>query len=179
VDLMNPYPPSDDPGGYRPPAENPLYIDPVTGQQLFVDPVTGSLTYPDQNAMPGNAPVPTSAVPPAYEPYSGYPTYGGYPGYGPYGYPASRPTNGLAIGSMVTSITGIVTFWCYGLGGVLGLVGAILGHVALRQIRARDDNGRGMAIAGVIVGWVAVALTIVVVVLVGWAISQINDTSNF
>lgn len=34
------------------------------------------------------------------------------------------------------------------------LVGAILGHVALSQITRRGEQGRGLALAGIIVGWV-------------------------
>jgi hypothetical protein len=79
--------------------------------------------------------------------------------------PIGQKTNGLAIGSMVVSIAGLVLLFCYGGGGVLGLVGAILGHVAQRQIRERGEGGKGMALAGIICGWIAVGLGIIVVVL--------------
>jgi hypothetical protein len=101
------------------------------------------------------------------QPYSD-PGYQGYPGYpqsatpaGPgydygYGYgapvPVARPTNGLAVTSMVLSLCGL--FLC----GVTALIGAIMGHVARRQIRQRGDEGDGMALAGIIIGWILVAL---------------------
>jgi hypothetical protein len=81
-----------------------------------------------------------------------------------YGYPPTKAVNGLAIGSMVTSIVAMLAVCFYGVGGVvLGPVGAILGHVARRQIRERNQDGEGMAMAGVIVGWIATALGVLVV----------------
>ena len=67
-----------------------------------------------------------------------------------------RKTNGLAIGALVTGIAALPLSFCYGVGGILaGLVGAILGHVARRQIRERGEDGGGMALAGIIVAtWV-------------------------
>jgi hypothetical protein len=87
---------------------------------------------------------------PGYE----YPQQAAYPSYG-YGAPvvaAPAPTNGLAIASLVCSLAGILT--C----GVVSIVGAILGHVSRKQIRERGDGGDGMALAGIIVGWVITGL---------------------
>jgi hypothetical protein len=102
-----------------------------------------------------------------YQPYGApYPPSNPYGPPAGYGYQPPKPTNGLAIGSMVTSIAGAVFLCLYGVGGIVGLVGAILGHVAMRQIKANDQNGRGMALAGVIVGWIAFALMIVIVAVI-------------
>jgi hypothetical protein len=107
--------------------------------------------------------------PPSYDPRSpygelaagqqqpGYPAPG-YPvsGYPAYGYPPARPTNGLAIASLVCSIAGVGT--C-----ITAPVGAILGHVARRQIRERGEGGDGMALAGIIVGWILTALMLLLI----------------
>jgi|KBSSwiStaDraftv2_1062776.scaffolds.fasta_scaffold49839_2 uncharacterized membrane protein YeaQ/YmgE (transglycosylase-associated protein family) len=83
------------------------------------------------------------------------------PVYG-YAYPV-RPTNGLAIASMIVAIVGFAGLCAYGVGSIfISPVGAILGHVARRQIRERDQQGEGMALAGIIVGWVGFALGLVV-----------------
>jgi len=63
---------------------------------------------------------------------------------------ASRGTNGLAIASLVVSLT------------CCGPVGAILGFVSLGQIKRTGEQGRGMAIAGVVIGILSS------VVAVGW-----------
>lgn len=89
----------------------------------------------------------------------------GYPvsGYPAYGYPAAAtlPTNGTAVASMVVSIAAAFGLLCYGLGGYVGIVGAILGHVSRRQICARGEGGDGMALAGIITGWIATGLALI------------------
>ena len=84
------------------------------------------------------------APPPAYRSLPG----AGYPA--PYGYPYAPPqrTNGLAIASMVLGI-----LWIYWIGSVLALV---FGYIAQSQIRERGDAGGGMAVAGIVLGWVGV-----------------------
>ena len=65
---------------------------------------------------------------------------------------ASPSTNGMAIASLVCSLAGLAT--C----GLTSIVGAILGHVARRQIRERGEGGDGLALAGIISGWIIFAL---------------------
>ena len=125
-------------------------------------------------------PTPPPAPPPPPNPYGGQPATPyqpyGTPTPSPYGgYPVSPPTNGLAVASMVVSIIGALGLCCYGAGGIVGLVGAILGHVSRKQIRERQEGGDGMALAGVIVGWISFGLGIlalaafVVLVVIGVA----------
>jgi hypothetical protein len=132
------------------------------------------MTYPPQ--QPGNWQDPTRApadqqpqqpyaVPTGQPAYPGsdqptYPAYGqpAYPGadqaaYGAYGYgaPAARPTNTMAIVAMVLALVGLPC-------GLTAPVGAIIGHVARRQLRQRGEGGDGLALTGIIVGWIATAL---------------------
>ena len=83
-----------------------------------------------------------------------FPQYGAQPGYPPqypyggYGYPpapAQSGTSGMAIAAMVCGICG---FLCI----VPGVVGIILGIVSLSQLKRTQQNGRGMAITGIVVG---------------------------
>ncbi|WP_166805613.1 thioredoxin domain-containing protein [Cryobacterium ruanii] len=60
-------------------------------------------------------------------------------------------TNTLAIVSFVSSF-------------FIGLVAIITGHIALAQIRARGELGRGFALAGLIIGYVATAVFAILVV---------------
>jgi hypothetical protein len=66
--------------------------------------------------------------------------------YPPYGQP-SRGTNGFAIASLVCSIVAC------GVGSVLGIV---FGHVARGQIRRTGEGGNGLAIAGLVVGYLGI-----------------------
>jgi hypothetical protein len=83
-------------------------------------------------------------------PQYGAPQYGQYPqqgAYAPGGQWAQAPkTNGLAIASLCTSLGGFVTV------GLAGVVGLILGIVALKKIGTSGDGGKGLAIAGIVVG---------------------------
>ena len=69
------------------------------------------------------------------------PTPGAY--QQPYGAPVAPPTNGLAVGGFVTSLLGCTA-----------LLGFILSLVALTQIKnsPTPQGGRGLAVAGVIIG---------------------------
>jgi hypothetical protein len=131
---------------------------------------------------------PPPQQPPPYGPtgYGGppppmYPGPGGfggpppmYPGpYDPYqGYP-SQDTNGLAIASLVTSIAGVVlgiplAIFCY-VGWLIPVVGAVLGGIALNQIKQRGQQGRGLAIAGIAIGSATAALLVLLMVVVAAA----------
>lgn len=138
----------------------------------------------DPTATP---PPPVSADPYAANPYAqpGYPQQQpayGVPAYGnPYAtYAQVQPSgknNGMAIAAMVLGICGVLFACCYGFGGLPGLVGAILGHISMKQIRERGEAGRGMALAGVITGWSGVALAIAFWVLI--IIVAVNDPNFF
>ncbi|MGP4016421.1 DUF4190 domain-containing protein [Saccharopolyspora sp. 5N708] len=78
------------------------------------------------------------------------------PPYG-MGYPQGPRNNGMAIASMCVSLAAILT--CYG-AILVGPVGAILGHVALREINRAPQaySNRSMALVGIIVGWIIAGL---------------------
>ena len=128
-------------------------------------------------------------------PAAGYPTSPttGYPGYPPQAYPAqaypaypnygyntpapaaaSPNVNGLAIASLICSIAGIIT--C----GVTSLVGAILGHVSRGQISQRQEGGAGLALGGIITGWIVTAIWAVVwaLIIVGIVASDGTTTTS-
>ncbi|ACQ78795.1 conserved hypothetical protein [Beutenbergia cavernae DSM 12333] len=103
-------------------------------------------------------PPPSYGQPPA--PAYGPPAYGQqaapspYLAYGPPGqavpYPGGGTTNGFATASLVCSI-----LLCFGpLGGTAAV---IFGHVALSQIKRTQQAGRGMAIAGLVIGYLQLA----------------------
>ncbi len=186
--------------------EQPAYVDPVTGQPLFIDPVTGQFVFTDPTAAapppPTYQPMPPypSAAPtyPGYEPPAGFPpvdpasanapmsgyTAPAYPptayGYPGYGYPVQalqRQTNGMATTSMILSIVGLPLLFCYGIVGLLlGAAGAILGHIARKQTIQRGQDGGGMALAGIIIGWIVVALGIIIVIFLVWVFTHFGDS---
>jgi hypothetical protein len=80
--------------------------------------------------------------------------------YGPPGYSApQQPTSGLAVGSLVCSLVGLLV-------GPATIPGVIMGHAARRQIRRSGQRGDGLAISGMVIGYIGIAAWLLLVVLV-------------
>jgi len=100
-----------------------------------------------------------------YPQYGGnYPQQSGYPGGQPTwqaggGYPATK-TNGLAIAALVCGIGQIL------LGLIAGIPAIIMGHIARRQIRQTGEGGAGMAMAGLVLGYLGVALSVIFIIAI-------------
>ena len=81
---------------------------------------------------------------------------------------ASSPagTNGFAVASLVLGIV-----WIMGHGSMLALA---LGYIAKRQIDSSGgaQTGRGMAVAGIVLGWVGIALLLAMIVMMVVGISM-------
>jgi hypothetical protein len=138
---------------------------------------------PDYNqpAEPSGTPSPYAQPPYAQSPYGApapygqqqpyaQPPYGGQPQYGQpgtpfnaYGQPAyyglPPEPKGLSIASLCC---GIATFVGLGFFLLPQLAAVILGHMALK----REPSGKGMAIAGLVMGYVGIALTVLIFVLI-------------
>ena len=87
----------------------------------------------------------------------------------------AKSGSGLAIASFVTSLATIFVT-----AGFLSFIGAILGHVSLSKLKkAGSTENRGLAVAGVIIGWVATAiawlLLIGFILLIAGAVSSIDS----
>jgi Domain of unknown function (DUF4190) len=68
---------------------------------------------------------------------------------------ASRPYNPWAIVSISFAASTVIGSWCFG-----GLIAVITGHVARHQIKRTGEAGGNLALAGLIVGYVAIGLTV-------------------
>lgn len=77
-----------------------------------------------------------------------------------YGYPVYQPrkANSMAVASLICGILEIFF-------GFTAIPAVILGHKALRQIRQTGEPGRGMAKTGVILGWTAIGIFVLLVAL--------------
>jgi hypothetical protein len=80
-----------------------------------------------------------------------------------------QATNGLAIASLVLGIV-----WLWWLGSILALV---FGYIARRQIARsnHEQTGRGLATAGIVLGWVGIGLPILAGILV-FAVGNLTTT---
>ncbi|MFB6989733.1 DUF1707 and DUF4190 domain-containing protein [Streptomyces sp. NPDC056178] len=69
--------------------------------------------------------------------------------------PAPQPrTNGKAKGALMFGVLAPVTL-------VTGVPAVVLGHMARKEIRRGDEQGDGLAVAGLVLGWVSI---------VGWVL---------
>lgn len=82
--------------------------------------------------------------------------------------PEDGKTNGLAIASLVLGV-----LWLYWIGSILAL---ILGYVARGQIRRSNGAqvGDGIAIAGIVLGWIGLAVLVLLIVLLDNPVSGLE-----
>ena len=114
----------------------------------------------------GFGPPQPGQAPPQYG--QGAPQYGqGAGGYGPpqFGQAApygrvGRGTNSLAIAALCCGIGQIIA------GPLAGIPAVILGFMSLGQISRSGEDGRGMAITGLVLGIVGLMLTVLVIILI-------------
>ena len=119
---------------------------------------------PYQNGMPyQNGGYQNGAYPNPNMPNQGYAANGGYNNYAPNGYngpivvsnAVPPKSGGLALGSLVCGIISILCFWSI-ITILVAIIGVVLGIVNVAQ----GQSNKGLAIAGIITGCLAIILTI-------------------
>jgi len=88
----------------------------------------------------------------------------------------AKTGSGLAIASFVTSLALIFLS-----AGFFSFIGAILGHVSLSKLRkSGSTQNRGLAVSGVIIGWVSTALAWIFIIgfiaLIAGAASAVDSS---
>lgn len=73
---------------------------------------------------------------------------------------ASKRYNPWAIASISFAASTVIGSWCLG-----GLAAVITGHVARHQIKQTGEAGGSLALAGLIAGYAAIALTLAFITL--------------
>ena len=89
----------------------------------------------------------------------------------PLAYPRTNtPSQALALGSMITSIAGILVAGCFG--PVPGIIGLVLGLIALSQIKKSPEKytGKNFAMAGIVIG--ALTIAFYVLLIIGWILAS-------
>jgi uncharacterized protein DUF4190 len=141
------------------------------------------MSEPDKPETP---PPPPPASPPAPPPPPAGPpppSYGAYPGsyppppqqapYGGYAPPPSAPQNGLGIAALVTAIIALLTV----VGGVvLGVVAVILGFLGWGKAKRGEATNGGVAVAGIVLGFLSIIEAIVVIGLFIWGFGEVGGT---
>ncbi|MHB8243738.1 MAG: DUF4190 domain-containing protein [Acidimicrobiales bacterium] len=70
--------------------------------------------------------------------------------------------NPLAVGSLIASLCGLIPF----VGFLAAIAGIVMGFIARKQIRESNgmQGGAGLALAGIIIGFVLIGLAILLVI---------------
>jgi hypothetical protein len=87
--------------------------------------------------------------------------------------PVGARTEPFAIVALVCSLAGLAV--CPPAPAIVGIV---FGHIALGRIRRSGDGGHGMAVAGLVVGYVTVALVLLATVAIGAIFLTAQDRST-
>ena len=118
--------------------------------------LAGPVTHADLSQLTGDL------VPPPVQP-------------APYSLPtAAQPaTNGMAVASLLCGIGQLIA------GPFAGIAAVVLGHQARQRIRQTGEQGDGLAVTGLVLGYIGlgvVLLAIVVILLVGVAVTHSSGT---
>lgn len=146
-----PYPPP--PAGYPPPYPDPGQLPP------YPTPGYGGPAYPPPGpygTVPGGYPPPPGAYPGADYGYG----YGGYPS------PPVARTNSLAVAALVSSLVALPAYIMCFIGFLPSILGIILGVIGLSQVTKSGEKGKEMAIAGIVIGAVALVFMFFFIVLI-------------
>jgi hypothetical protein len=126
---------------------------------------------PNGPGQPGQYGYPAApTAPSASYGYPGYPGYAGQPAWGP------APSNGLGVAALVLGIIGVAGFCMWGLGVILGILALIFGIIGRSRAGRGEATNGGMALAGIILGSIAIVISSVFLGFMIWAIA--NDESG-
>jgi hypothetical protein len=148
-----------------------------------------TMTQPDGWQSPYNPPQPNTPQPPyqqqptpeppyqqqaslaqpsLQQPYQQGPYQPGQPQqyqYGPsYGYAAPLEKNALGVWSLVLGIVSLIMLFSCAVGFLAGVPAVITGHLSRKAQKEGLADNAGMALAGTIMGWVTIGLTILGIV---------------
>ncbi|WP_062432336.1 DUF4190 domain-containing protein [Herbidospora daliensis] len=109
---------------------------------------------------------------PAWQPAAPYP--GGAQGFPPFHPPQVNvhipPTSGSATASLVFGILGILGGWC--LFAIPCFLAVVFGHIGLAQTSGGRRGGRGLAVAGLILGYLFVIPALLIALGVAGALKR-------
>lgn len=131
------------------------------------------MSEPDRPETPPPPPQPPPA-PGRYGPYPGSypppPPPQPYAGYSP---PPTGPKNGFGIAALVVAIVALLSVV---FGVVLGVVAIIFGFLGWGRAKRGEATNGGMAVAGIVLGFVSIIEAIAVIALMVWGFDRAGGT---
>lgn len=160
---------------------NPLFPPYAQDQNPYTQgiPASGNPNLtPPPAAGPYGPPPPQAYQNPVGTPYP-YPYPQPSPYGNPYGYNTTR-INQPSLWSMISALAGIMLI--FGGIGFLGILAALpLGHIGLSQIKKNPQTytGKGFAITGLVIGYIMLALSALVFLLIILAAAASSGYSTY
>ena len=142
--------------------------EPAPGQAPVPSPYQSPYAQPPAGQQPQQPPQSPYAQPPyqqpPYQQGTAYPPGQYQPQpvqYGaPYGYPAPPEKNALGVWSLVLGILSIVMLFSCLVGFLAAIPAVITGHLSRKAQKEGLADNAGLALGGIITGWVTIGLTI-------------------
>lgn len=100
------------------------------------------------------------------------------PSYAP---TAPQARNGLGVAALVCGIVGLVLSvipLLFVVGFPLGILGVVFGAIGWRRGNRKEATNRGMAIAGLVTGLIAIVIAIIAIASIGSAVDSLNNDLN-
>jgi hypothetical protein len=90
--------------------------------------------------------------------------------------PPTRPQNGFGIAALVVAIVALFSL----VGGiVLGVVAVVLGFIGWGKAKRGEASNGGIAVAGIVLGFLSIIEAIVAIALIAWGFGEIGGTEYF
>jgi hypothetical protein len=83
-------------------------------------------------------------------------------------------TNGKSIAALVLGILAIVLPY---IGFLIGIIAIIFASISLKEIKRNQEQGRGMAIAGLVCGIVGTSIYLLIILFLVFALASFYGTS--
>ena len=127
-------------------------------------------TPPPGSMPPGSTPAvptPAASMPPAPTPAASMPPGMATP-------TASGNKNGLGVAALVLGLVGLLGGFIIPFSGLGSILAIIFGAIGLKRVKRGEASNRGMALAGLWLGIAGVALSFIVVVVIGILMAASN-----
>ena len=140
-------------------------VPPSPGGEPTV-PLGGTPPPPPGSPLPPPPGQPAGFAPPPAQPYN--PSIGG----------TAQQQNGMAIASLICGILTLVLGFCCGFVGLLpGIAALVTGYLGLKKADELGGSGKGMAIAGMVLGGIGLVISLIFAIFVGAAMMSSSTTS--
>lgn len=85
-----------------------------------------------------------------------------------------QPSNGIATAGGIVGIIAAALLWFPYIGLILGIIGVVLGAVGLSRSNRLHGAGKGMSIAGIVCGGVALIINVLFIAAIYTAVGTVH-----